>query len=149
MCARLGMRTRGRRGNPAGWTQRGWARRGKGGGHSSTWLIMPTGRVAKQVWHLKIMAAGSVCPKFNAKANPIPASKLAFVKNLEEIYSIPYWNSIETLVLKVSANSTALDLVRKCVQHHPCTSHEPFPEVLPLVCLCRIDSVWTSLESWL
>ena len=62
---------------PSGnWRSGVWA---PGRGHSSTWLIMPNTIKPKQVRHAKSWQLRPVCPQFIAKANPTPASKLAFV----------------------------------------------------------------------
>ena len=77
-CVCVGMWTRGHRWNPTGWTQRHlnpW-----GGGHSSTWLIVSNRGALKRVRNERLWRLYPACPQFIAKANPTPASKLAFVK---------------------------------------------------------------------
>ena len=75
----VGMRAPGRRWNPGGWMQRRW------GGNSSRWFIMSNNGAPKLVRHdstCKSWRLYPVCPQFIAKANPTPASKLAFVTDV-------------------------------------------------------------------
>ena len=79
VCACVDLQTRAQL-IPAGWSQRGLSPRG-GGGVQFDMISHAEQGGPKPVRREKSRQLRPVCPQFMAKANPTPASKLAFVKN--------------------------------------------------------------------